>query len=344
VLHVHLATCEEPQTSLCRALASLAGPGDYVRLDWTSIAPQDRQARILQAFEQLRPSLVFMQLQRPGVLDVATVAALRSRAPRSELTIVHWCGDVGPENGPYHSSAASWGYELAQYCDLMLYSSLSQVRAHRSRGMLRAAYLQIGFDEDRYYPASLHQGDFRHEVVFLGTHYDDRHWSSMPGHAASLRHEVAIAFRTQLGPRFGLFGAGWGAPSFHVAPAESGHVYRHARFAVSVSLFNDLERYTSDRLLRALACGRPVLMKAFSDHASFGVVHGQNALVFDTTSEALKLYHRWREANDEPEIAEIGRRGAALARDHHSWGVRMLELAPLVAAARGREPQVSRPW
>src|SRR5262249_28956223 len=99
-----------------------------------------------------------------------------------------------------------------------------------------------------------------------------------------------------------------------------------------------------DRLLRALACGTPVLMKAFSDHASFGLVSGQNVLTWDQASEALSLLRDWSAPERRDALRELGWSGASLARAHHSWGARMLELVPLLAAARGEGAEVTRPW
>jgi len=225
-----------------------------------------------------------------------------------------------------------------------LYSSMSQVRAHRSRGMHRAAYLQIGFDEDRYYPGEDDRGACRYDAVFLGNNYDDRNWSSMPGHGADLRRAIVREMQSQLGDRFGLFGSGWGSAATHLAPASSGDIYRDARFAISLSLCSHLERYTSDRLLRALACGTPVLMKTFSDQASFGLVSGQNVLTWDRAGEALSLLRAWSAPERHDALRELGWSGASLARTHHSWGARMLELIPLIAAARGETVEVTRPW
>src|SRR5256885_12039554 len=101
VLHVHLATPEEPQTSLCKALASLGGSDGYRRVDWTALPFADRQRAVLDAAAAQRPTLVFMQLQTSGVLAASTVAELRRTAHSPELVIISWCGDVGGENGPF---------------------------------------------------------------------------------------------------------------------------------------------------------------------------------------------------------------------------------------------------
>ncbi len=343
VLHVHLATPEEPQTALCRALASLTVADGYRRVDWPALAPVERRRAVLDAARAHRPTLVFLQLQRPDVLDPGALDELRRAAPR-EVVVASWCGDVGGVNGPFSAPGDRWAYDLSACCDLMLYSSMSQVRAHRSRGMHNAAYLQIGYDDDRYFEGPDERYGARHDVAFLGSNYDDRQWGSLPGHEAALRRELADAMRGALGARFGLFGRGWSAGAAHLAPAESGAVYRGAHLALSVSLCNALERYSSDRLLRALACGVPVLMKGFDDWRSFGLVSDESVIPWETAAEAVALARAWLAPGRAEERRALGRRGAALARAHHSWGVRMQELCPLVAATRGARPEVTRPW
>ena len=345
VLHVHLSTPEEPQRSLCLALASLAIPGACRRVDWTTLAsaPQ-RQRAVVEAAAEHRPTLVFMQLQSPGVLAAEAVAAMRRAATTPELVVVCWCGDVGGVNGPGPDAASRWAFAMAEQCDLMLYTSMSQVRAHRSHGMHNAAYLQIGFDEDRYHEGPDAGYGSRHDIVFLGNRYDPSGWGSLPGEEAGLRNTVVERMRALHKERFGLYGASWGAPVSPLAPALSGDAYRSSRLAMSVSVTSRLERYSSDRLFRALACGTPVLLKSFDDWPSFGLADKDNVLCWDTPDQAVDLAQRWLTAPNQAALRAIGRRGAQLAREHHGWGTRMQELFPLLMAARGQRAEVWRPW
>jgi hypothetical protein len=344
VLHVHLRTVEDSQESLCRALASLADLDGYRRVDWPCLAAGERQQAVLAAAAQLRPTLIFMQLQRPGVLGSGTVTEMRRAANSEDLVVISWCGDVGGVNGPFPDPEDRWAYDLSRQCDLMLYTSMSQVRAHRSRGMHNAAYLQIGYDEDRYFEGGPEQWGSRFDACFLGANYDERNWPSLPGNDMPLRRTMALTMSEEFGCRFGLFGPGWGRGVRYLPPDESGYIYRQSCVALSISACSYLERYSSDRLLRALACGGTVLMKSFDDWPSFGFVHEENVLVWDTLDEGLAMARRWLQPLRRDALRQIGRRGAQLAREHHSWGVRMLELWPLIAAVRGEPCEMRRPW
>ncbi len=344
VLHIHLSTPEEPQISLCRALASLASPSGYQRVNWTGLSNHDRHRAVVEAAEALRPTLIFMQLQRLGVLLPTTVAEMRRAANTPELVIISWCGDVGGTNGPFPVPGDHWAYELSANCDLMLYTSMSQVRAHRSRGMHNAAYLQIGYDEHRYFEGPDSDHGTRFDVVFLGTNYSNRAGTGFPEEDVTLRRGVVEKLRQHFGARFGLFGGGWGAGIGHLPPAQSGEVYRHSHLALNISICNFLERYSSDRLFRALACGTPVLMKVFDDWRSLGLEHHHNVLAWDTVDEAMAVALGWLDSARRDELRDVGRHGANLAREHHSWGVRMQELCPLVTAVRGEQMELTRPW
>jgi hypothetical protein len=345
VLHVHLGTPEEPQASLCRALASLAATDGYRCVEWTVLDTlQKRHQAVVDAASQLRPTLIFLQLQRPNVLSPSTVAEARKAAGTHNLVVISWCGDVGGSNGPYRSHDDRWAYDMAVQCDLMLYSSMSQVRAHRSRAMHNAAYLQIGYDEDRYFEGPDDEYGSHFDVVFLGTKYHDTQRSVLTGQESGLRRVIAETMRSRLGERFGLFGHGWGGGVAHLPAGQSGDTYRRAHFALSISLCSVLERYSSDRLFRALACGTSVLLKAFDDWPSFGLQHGENLLVWESVDEAMALVDEWLNPARRSQLREIGRRGARLAREHHSWGIRMQELYPFVMVMRGVQPEVERPW
>jgi hypothetical protein len=344
VLHIHLSTPEEPQVSLCRALESLTAAGEYRRVDWTALSDEERRRSVIATAASLRPTLIFMQLQSPGVLQPDTIAEMRRVTGIDRLVIVSWCGDVGGINGPYPVPGDRWAYDVAAHCDLMLYTSMSQARAHRSRGMHNAAYVQIGYDEDRYFEGGDAEYGSRFDVAFLGANYDERQWTSVPGNDVRLRQQVVAVMRDQIGARFGLFGRAWSTSVDHLPPAQSGDVYRRSSLAVNISLCSFLERYSSDRLLRILACGTPVLVKAFDDWRSFGLIDGQNALVWDTVDDLMALTRTWLDPGRRAELRTIGRLGAQLAREHHSWGIRMQEMYPLMAAVRGASPEVSRPW
>lgn len=337
VLHIHLWTEGEPQTSLRNALAHLTDDagGGYRRIDWTRFQNSiERDATILRVAEELRPTLVWMQLQTAGVVSPALISELRKI---SNPLIVSWCGDVGRD--------PAWSHALAPHVDAMLFSSMTQVEEHRALGFVNAAYLQIGYDEDvhqanpwpRPSASGAHFANRMNRVLFLGQNYRDASWNEfLPDHEAELRRNVIAELkRTQL---LNLYGPGWHPRVPVIDRVQAAHEYRSAACALSISLTSKLKRYSSDRLFRALACGPVVLVKRFEEYGSLGLRHGVNCLLFDTPNEAVELasivlreYERSASGWDL-----VGAAGAALAREYHTWTQRMREQAVYLEYLRSK--------
>lgn len=327
VLHIHLHTPQEPQVSLCNALTGLTNAApmiqpqsrEFARVPWT--AYKDRTTRmgaIREAVARVKPTLVFMQLQTPGVLSPDDLRVIRNGCVENAV-LVSWCGDVGRD--------PRWSHELAPELDVVAFSSMTQVREHREAGFPNAAYLQIGYDEDIHFDPGWEGREGR--IVFLGQNYRDTAWSRIE-HEAQLRRDVVHALE-QLGDGYGLHlgGQNWGKGVQTYDRRASAKLYQTSEAALSISLTSKLERYSSDRLLRALACGGVVLVKRFDDMESWGLRDCHNCVVWDTVDD---LFDRWTPEGFDP--AAIGAAGAELARDRHTWGQRMRELAVYVEGVR----------
>lgn len=347
VLHIHLGAPGEPQTSLCDELFQLTGGGDpgyitHERVNWYA---QERNALpeiILRAAARVQPTLIWMQLQGK-VLEPSFLRILKKRHPNA--LIVSWCGDVGRD--------PAWSHELAPVLDALLFSSMTQVEEHRAAGFPNAAYLQIGYDTDVHHlPEREAFFDRKHRLVFLGQNYDDKAWTHLPGHEAQLRRDAVRAMRDMEDVDFVLYGQNWDGHwgGEGVLNREgSAECYRNSTCALSISLTSKLKRYSSDRLLRALACGPAVFVKRFAEMSSWGLQHRVNCLVWSTIAE-LRDLARWAfypysafapysiEVGDEvrAELREIGFAGALLAREFHTWERRMGEQAVYLEYLRSK--------
>lgn len=333
VLHIHLWTAEDPQTGLCNALEGLGGPSDiaqrcgaYVRVDWTRLDLKHKpnggwsqfETAALDAAEAIKPTLVFMQLQTLGVVDAAFLVTLRGICDPNAV-FISWCGDVGRD--------PMWSHCMAPYMDAMLFSSMTQVEEHRAAGFPNAAYLQIGYDTDIHFVDPEFDRQRNGQVLFFGQNYSDVGW--VIPHEAQLRRDVIRTLWQGLPPvTLEVYGQNWssvlGRGTQVFTREAAAHAYQNSCAAVSISLTSKLKRYSSDRLLRALACGLTVLVKRFDDMESWGLVHGENCWIWDTSSECLDGA-RWCRINHES-ARQIGAAGAQLAREHHTWGTRMREM------------------
>lgn len=326
VLHVALRTPQETQPSLNAALASLCHPfanrGGVI--DWQVSEKRGSLVDdLLTAAYELRPTLIFMQLQRETPITREVIQKVRAYVP-PECVIVNWDGDQH-----YHPVDVQrrWFVELGQACDTSLVVNTRHPDEYAAQKVRHPGYLQIGVD-DRYKPAPPAPGT--PDVVLLAGCYPH-----IP--AYERRREVARQMQELLGARFGVYGGRWtggkwpsGRPP--LTQSQEPPVYAGAKAAISMSICNDLPRYTSDRLFRALASGAVTLVERFPDMEGLGLEHGRNCYTWESAElEAIvgnvvdELYSDVR--------AEVRTNAVALAA-HHTWHARMGELMAIVEAVR----------
>jgi hypothetical protein len=321
LLHWQLWTHEDPQTDMVQGLKKLGSAG-HECIKWTNMPVTERGRQFVEAMRSLRPTVAFLQCQDAHAVPVDAVRAAREDPDRDpSLVLCLWNGDIGPNKGPWENTQDQWQHAMAKHADLMLFTGTGQVAVQRQRGMQNAAYLQIGYDTDRYFLGRPEDYGTKHQIVFVGNRYGSQ-FSGM-----QLRVQIVDALRRFKG--FTPYGAGFGAT---LPQAASGDVYRKSLIAVSASLEDSLGRYTSDRLFRALACGCAVFVKRFEDMEGLGLKDKENCIVWETVSQLVELIQMWSPRREE--LLEIGRNGAALASTLHTWDVRMEELQALLNAVR----------
>lgn len=326
VLHLHLTSPEDPQAGLVRALSGL---GDYVQIDWQAAGAGLSEA-VLAAANWLRPTLVFMQLQTPNVVSPGLVTRLRPLLGRAGV-VATWCGDVAAKNSPWD---VAWQVPLGQAVDLTLHSSHTHVLALRAAGVRGAAYLQIGYDEAQYRPAP--GVEVQNDVCFLGNrYYNPQYLASLREHDAHLRDAVIGALARAFGARFALYGSGHPGGRGALPLCRAHEAYQRSRIGLNISLCNTFLAYSSDRIFRILGCGALLLAKRFPLVSTYGLVHGENCLLWDTPEEAVALAKRAVAPGGEAERVRMAAAGAELAAERHTWTARMGELAALLAAVRG---------
>ena len=319
VLDARIAIPSERQVALGAALSRI---GPTVHAPWTGTAESGRA--ILAAVRAHRPDLVFAQIQSdPGDFP----AALRAAVGPS-CTLVLWTGDV-------RTSATQpverWLARAAQAFDLVLADSLTYPRKLvLDEGATAACgYLGCGIDPDLNpwrFDAAETGG-----AVFLGTNYHNLDG----GERLRLFSAVADA----LPGEFNAYGGGWNGVRWgrpFVEQAEASRIMRAAAVVISTSLFQDLERYTSDRLKRAMASGAVVAVRRFPDMEGLGLRPGENCLSWDTTADLIDQLRKWTRPWLAAARIPIRRCASSVACQRFTWDRIVEELLAIVRDHRAR--------
>jgi len=202
-----------------------------LRLEWGNMEYNARQKAIVDNCRNLKADVLFMQLQNPNVVGLATLRAVRDMG----VMVINWTGDVR-DPIPKHY------IDLAPYVDITAFTNNPDVVALREMGY-DARFLQIGYDP------LIYNTDYRltnrRRVVFIGNDYRDRFPLSQD------RREKVQALHNAFRNEFASYGKGFGKLLLKGADAE---VYKEALIAINLDHFNRLG-FHSDRYLRSRACG-----------------------------------------------------------------------------------------
>ena len=286
ILHISLG---KHQTSQTKALQSVAS--EFRQIDWT-----DNPARLNESIAALnfKPDVTFMQLQRQGLITPQTIESLGGK-------VYNWTGDV-------RTPIEAWYKQLAPYVTATLFSNNTDVLEFKRLG-LRAEFLNIGFEEKDYYTngEKIDCG-----VVFMGNNYG----TQFP--LSRFRHEMVNS-----NPAIQVFGNGWGKyEDLNGNPLKEAALYRGCKIAINLSHF-DYDRYSSDRMLRIMACG------------AFCLSHHYQGIEKDfEVGVDLDTWKTYAELNDKigyylanPLIArQLAENGCKKVWDKHKWSDRINEL------------------
>jgi hypothetical protein len=248
------------------------------------------------------PDIVFCQIQSDTIQgNKNTVNYLGGHLKQfvnDGATVINWSGDM-------RATTPSWYLEMAQYVSVTCFSNMQDVNYINSKGF-RSEFLQIGIDPLVFTP----NGERLEvpEIVFLANNYGKQ----FP--LGPFRAQIAQYLEAAYGNKFAVYGNGWGprTQSFNHSQLEEAKLYRGAKIAISISHF-DSDRYTSDRLFRALACGVHVIT-----HNYKGIdIPEMAATRFDNINDLkLKINYLLNNPEERIRIAEFG---ASYAKDNHSY-------------------------
>lgn len=254
---------------------------------------------------QFQPNLIHMQLQFTGLLNPGILNEARKACPG--VVITNWSGDC-------RDSAMQDFTRVADAVDLSLISSTGQLEMYKNAGCKNARYWQIGYDPKRNFP--LNYNEFQYDAIFLGNNYGN----VFPD--GQLRTS-AVAFCQAALPKFKVFGTGYGGNINGIDISQCNEVYNKAVCSISISNFNNVSHYFSDRLLHCIASGRPTISWYFPGCESY-FIEGSEIFYARSNNDIVDIVNYCK--NNLDIAKQIGINGHRRVLKEHTFTSRIIEL------------------
>lgn len=262
-------------------------------------------AEFLRIVNSFQPNLIHMQLQFTGLIDATTLSKVRQICPG--VIITNWSGDIRKE-------AVFDFISLTHSIDYALISSTGQLDLYRRAGCKNIRYWQIGYNTKANFP--MWKQNFDYDASFIGNAYGNQFPDSR------MRADTINNLKGKYGAKMGTFGNGY-AQSKLIPYSDVNAVYNKTICPISISNFNNVSHYFSDRLLHCVASGRPTLSWYFPGIESY-FVEGSEILIIRSTNDAI---NHIKFCIDNPvEANRIGKAGYDRVVKEHTFTSRVLEL------------------
>lgn len=284
---------------------------DFYMKEINKVPVRSIRQELIRVVHSFKPDLIHMQLQFTSTIDTATLLEIKRICP--DVIMTNWTGDI-------RTNVPNEFIQAAKVVDISLISSVGQLEMYRAATKARVEYWQIGFDPRLYFPRN--SKSFLYDAAFVATKYTK---SEFPGQAD--RHKTVDLLRTNFGSKFGLFGCNWGHNVQPVEHTALGDVYNNSASCISVSNFNDVSHYFSDRLLLCMSSGRPTISLIFPGWDSY-FTDNYDIIIAKTVDE-IPGKVRWV-LNNPKEAGQIGLAGARTVLTEHSYYCRAKELLHMV--------------
>lgn len=281
LFHLGLCVAEYPNDGLRNGLLPICS--EYRELNCGHPTVNDEALRIVDEF---KPDLVFMQIQSANVIFPSVFRYISERA-----LIINWTGDV-------RNTIPQWMLYVSPYC-ISAFSNMRDVRA-----LPGSEYLEIGYDPTIFKP----YGDVTpiKPIAFFGNHYGTQFPMS--------QYRLQMVQELSKRPDFGVYGNYPNANgSFNSSQKAEAAAYRSVKIAINCSHY-EIERYSSDRLLRILGTGVFCLCKAYPN---MPFVDGVHLRTWNTLAELQELCDYYMEHEDERE--KIAKEGCEFAREFYDY-------------------------
>ena len=250
-----------PENGFQKAMRKVATDG---YLDMQCHAGTQFNSDLVRTAREFQPNIIFLQIQQENIISEETAKELASIA-----FTINFSGDI-------RDTLPQWYLDIGKHIHLSTFSNMDDVFTCR-KNCVASEYLEIGVDHEIYQPRAVSEG---YDIVAHFNHYENMFPLSQ------YRVDIVNALRSEFGDKFGVFG---NFPSsdgnWNGSQEQESINYNKAKIAINCSHFS-VERYSSDRLLRAMASGCMVLSHDFKGIEQDYVI-GRHLDVFDSIEELI---------------------------------------------------------
>lgn len=293
---LHVGLCVQPPPINDMQAAFIENSIEYREL---STGDPNVNANTLKIAFEFKPDIVFFQIQAPGIVTSETVRQLKLLGAK----VYNWTGDV---RDPLPAWFKTFG------ADVTLFSNMRDVREMTSQGF-NSDFLEIGYDPNIYTAGG--PVTSVPPVVFFGNSYGT---SMFP--MSKFRMDMAIYLRSEFGSKFGVYGHGWSFANgnFNNSQREEAAAYRGSKIAINCSHF-EIERYSSDRLLRILGTGTPICLAKYYPGLELDYEDKVHLRVWRSFDELKGLINYYLDPANEIERREIALNGMIHAKEKFTF-------------------------
>lgn len=268
----------------------------------------------IKKVKEFQPDLVHMQLQMTDIIEPHSIVTARNEVKKNVI-FTNWSGDV-------RNSASPEILKIAPVVDFTFISSVGQISLYQQAGCQNVRYWQIGYDPKIFFPKN--QNEYVYDLVFAGNAYPAGLFTD-----TQKRYDLVAKLKSHFGNKFGVFGSGY-KPDIKargISGSEVNDVYNSSLAIFSMSNYNDISHYFSDRLLTCLASGRPTISYNFPDYQSY--FSNNSDIIIASTFEEIVEKVEWCRANID-KANNIGKMGAKKVLSQHTYKSRVIELIRLL--------------
>lgn len=275
----------------------------------SSIGVEKTNQEFLGHVRNFKPDWIHAQLQMTDVISDASIIEARNICPG--VVITDWSGDI-------RSNLPLQLIQKSRVVDRVLVSNVGQLELYKKAGCNNVTYWQIGYDPQVMYPKF--ESNFLYDVVFTANHYNQ-----FPD--STLRKNIALMLCEKYGARAGVFGSGHGRNIRSIGLNEVNDVNNKSICVLSVSNFNDVSHYFSDRLLHSLASGRPTIIYRFPGVESYFADRGDCFIAY-SPEDIINIIDFCKANIDRAN--SVGRNGYLKVLAEHTFKSRIVELVHLL--------------